>query len=94
MGLFDKFRKKVRDAASEVDSKELSAEEGSEEAIAAISHQKEQIESTTPVAKIQTETFEEDEDDYTSPHTLNQTLVDLYDVLSFSKVVLRAIFAK
>lgn len=64
MGLFDKFRKKVRDAASEVDSEELSAEEGSEEAIAAISHQKEQIESTTPIAKIQTETFEEDEDDW------------------------------
>ena len=39
MGLFDKFRKKVREAASEVDSDSLSAEEGSEEALEALSHQ-------------------------------------------------------
>ena len=39
MGLFDKFRKKVRDAASEVDTDSLSAEEGSDEAIEALSHQ-------------------------------------------------------
>lgn len=36
MGLFDKFRKKVRDAASEVDEESLSAEDGSEEAIQAM----------------------------------------------------------
>ena len=39
MGLFDKFRKKVRKAASEVDSNSLSAEEGSDEALEALSHQ-------------------------------------------------------
>ena len=39
MGLFDKFRKKVRDAASEVDTDSLSAEEGSDEALEALSHQ-------------------------------------------------------
>ncbi len=39
MGLFDKFRKKVRDAASEVDTNSLSAEEGSDEAFEALSHQ-------------------------------------------------------
>ena len=39
MGLFDKFRKKVREAASEVDSDSLSAEEGSDEALEALSHQ-------------------------------------------------------
>ena len=37
MGLFDKFRKKVREAASEVDTDSLLAEEGSNEAIAALS---------------------------------------------------------
>ena len=37
MGLFDKFRNKVREAASEVDSDELSAEEGSEERVNAVS---------------------------------------------------------
>tara|TARA_B100000003_G_scaffold201480_1_gene209593 strand:- start:834 stop:2276 length:1443 start_codon:yes stop_codon:yes gene_type:complete len=39
MGLFDKFRKKVREATSEVDSDSLSAEEGSDEALEALSHQ-------------------------------------------------------
>ena len=39
MGLFDRFRKKVREAASEVDSDSLSAEEGSDEALEALSHQ-------------------------------------------------------
>ena len=43
MGLFDKFRKKVREAASEVDSDSLSAEEGSEEAIEALSHQEQLV---------------------------------------------------
>ena len=32
MGLFDKFRKKVKEAVSEADIESLSAEEGSEEA--------------------------------------------------------------
>lgn len=41
MGLFDKFRKKVREAASEADTDSLSAEEGSEEAIQAITQQQE-----------------------------------------------------
>ena len=41
MGLFDRFRKKVRDAASEVDAETLSAEEGSEEALEAINQHQE-----------------------------------------------------
>ena len=41
MGLFDKFRKKVREAASDADTDSLSAEEGSEEAIQAITQQQE-----------------------------------------------------
>ena len=32
MGLFDKFRMKVREAASEIDTESISAEEGSIEA--------------------------------------------------------------
>ena len=44
MGLFDKFRKKVRDAASVVDANSLSAEEGSDEALAALSQKEESIE--------------------------------------------------
>ena len=45
MGLFDKFRKKVRDAASVVDESTISAEEGTEEAAKALSQQKEFEES-------------------------------------------------
>ena len=45
MGLFDKFRKKVREAASEVDSDELSAEEGSDEALEALSFQEQVIQT-------------------------------------------------
>ena len=41
MGLFDKFRKKVQNAASEVDADSLSAEEGTDEAKEALDqHQK------------------------------------------------------
>ena len=47
MGLFDRFRKKVRDAASEVDAETLSAEEGSEEALEAI-NQHQEIDLATP----------------------------------------------
>ncbi|MBA4695395.1 MAG: signal recognition particle-docking protein FtsY [Candidatus Poseidoniales archaeon] len=45
MGLFDKFRKKVRDAASEINSDDISAEEGSDEATAAINQH---LETTEP----------------------------------------------
>ena len=45
MGLFDKFRKKVRDAASVVDTDSLSAEEGSDEALEALSHQEQLAQS-------------------------------------------------
>ena len=41
MGLFDKFRKKVQIAASEADTESLTAEEGSDEAIEAISQHQE-----------------------------------------------------
>ena len=76
MGLFDKFRKKVRDAASVVDESTISAEEGTEEAAKALSQQKEFEESqqreeetvTTPVEEFSNdseedwEDFENDED--------------------------------
>ena len=39
MGLFDKFRKKVRDAASDIDSESISAEDGTQEAIDALAKQ-------------------------------------------------------
>ncbi|RJV01328.1 MAG: signal recognition particle-docking protein FtsY [Candidatus Poseidoniales archaeon] len=45
LGLFDKFRKKVRDAASEINSDDISAEEGSDEATAAINQH---LETTEP----------------------------------------------
>ncbi len=65
MGLFDKFRKKVRDAASEIDTEAISAEEGSEEALDAISQQNEYIASRThiPAYKTQPGFEEESEDD-------------------------------
>ena len=46
MGLFDKFRKKVRDAASDIDSESISAEDGTQEAIDALAkHGENKIES-------------------------------------------------
>ena len=73
MGLFDKFRKKVREAASEVDSDSLSAEEGSEEALEALSHQEQMAQSEAqeivasrthvPAHKTQPD-FGEEEDDW------------------------------
>ncbi len=47
MGLFDKFRKKVQDAASEADADSLSAEAGTEEALEAI-NQHQEIEIVQP----------------------------------------------
>jgi fused signal recognition particle receptor len=41
MGLFDKFRKRVKDAVSEADMESLSAEEGSEEATKALAQREE-----------------------------------------------------
>ena len=41
MGLFDKFRKKVREAASEIDTESISAEEGSIEANEALDFKQE-----------------------------------------------------
>ncbi|RJU87200.1 MAG: signal recognition particle-docking protein FtsY [Candidatus Poseidoniales archaeon] len=58
MGLFDKFRKKVQDAAAEADTDSLSAEEGSEEALAAIDYQQKSI------SPIQEEPEEEPEEDW------------------------------
>ena len=52
MGLFDKFRKKVRDAASEVDTESLSAEEGSDEALEALSHQEKLAQSESQQKEI------------------------------------------
>ena len=74
MGLFDKFRKKVREAASEVDSDSLSAEEGSDEAFEALSHQeqlnhseaqsKEILAGRTHVPAYNTQPDFEDEEDW------------------------------
>ena len=52
MGLFDKFRKKVRDAASDVDIDSLSAEEGSDEALEALSHQENLVQSESQQTEI------------------------------------------
>ena len=52
MGLFDKFRKKVRDAASVVDTDSLSAEEGSDEALEALSHQEQLAQSESQQKEI------------------------------------------
>ena len=56
MGLFDKFRKKVQDAASEADTDSLSAEADTEEAIEAI---KQHQESITPPIEEQEDEWEE-----------------------------------
>ena len=57
MGLFDKFRKKVRDAASEVDTDSLSAEEGSDEALEALSHQERTVKVSHNKKKYKEHTF-------------------------------------
>ena len=64
MGLFDKFRKKVREAASEVDSDKLSAEEGSNEALEALSKHEEfsRIRTHVPAYKTQPGFDEEEEE--------------------------------
>ncbi len=67
MGLFDKFRKKVREAASDVDTDSLSAEDGSEEAMEALTQQQENLANTTNTPKTTpSDTYEEfdDEDDW------------------------------
>ena len=65
MGLFDKFRKKVREAASEADSDSLSAEEGSDEAQEALSQHEEftRTRTHTPASKTQPD-FEDDEEEW------------------------------
>ena len=87
MGLFDKFRKKVRDAASEVDEESLSAEDGSEEAIQAMNqHQPitqnnpeedweefdEREELELPATKEDDWDDWDDEDNYTLPTKLSR----------------------
>jgi len=62
MGLFDKFRKKVQDAAAEADTDSLSAEEGTEEALAAIDHQQKSISSIQEEPEEDWEEFDEDEE--------------------------------
>ena len=58
MGLFDKFRKKVREAASEVDSDELSAEEGSDEALEALSFQEQVIQTESQLSDTEKSSFD------------------------------------
>ena len=64
MGLFDKFRKKVRDAASEVDTESLSAEAGSEEAINAISQHQKNIQDSNIEEKSTQNLMESSDDDW------------------------------
>ncbi|MEE2984645.1 MAG: signal recognition particle-docking protein FtsY [Candidatus Thermoplasmatota archaeon] len=62
MGLFDKFRKKVRDAASDIDSESISAEDGTQEAIDALAkHGENKIES--PIESGYDDDWEEIDDD-------------------------------
>ena len=62
MGLFDKFRKKVRDAASDVDSESISAEDGTQEAIDALAkHGENKIES--PIESGYDDDWEDIDDD-------------------------------
>ena len=63
MGLFDKFRKKVQKAASEVDTESLSAEEGSKDAEQALSQHEEfsKLRVHTPAYKTQPGFDEDDE---------------------------------
>ena len=62
MGLFDKFRKKVRDAASDIDSDSISAEDGTQEAIDALAkHGENKIE--TPIESGYDDDWEDIDDD-------------------------------
>ena len=62
MGLFDKFRKKVRDAASDIDSDSISAEDGTQEAIDALAkHGENKIES--PIESGYDDDWEDIDDD-------------------------------
>ncbi len=63
MGLFDKFRKKVREAAEEVDTESLSAEEGSEDAEQALSQHEEFSKLRTHVPAYKTQPGFDEEDD-------------------------------
>lgn len=50
MGLFDRFRKRVHEVAEQTDADALSADEGSEEALAALaSAEQPSTEPTTPI---------------------------------------------
>ena len=64
MGLFDKFRKKVREAASEVDSESLSAEEGTDEALQAISQHQKFSDDKNPPEHPQEPIIESEDDDW------------------------------
>ena len=64
MGLFDKFRKKVREAASEVDSESLSAEEGTDEANQAISQHQKFSDDKNPLERSQEFIIESEDDDW------------------------------
>lgn len=63
MGLFDKFRKKVRKAAEEVDTESLSAEEGSKDAQQALSQHEEFSKLRTHVPAYKTQPVFDEEDD-------------------------------
>ena len=70
MGLFDKFRKKVRDAASDIDSESISAEDGTQEAIDALQKHGE-IEIENPMEPEYDDDWEDidDDDDLNLPST-------------------------
>ena len=88
MGLFDKFRKKVRKAASEVDSNSLSAEEGSDEALEALSHQEQLVQAETQhntdvVSTIESETpghtDDDDWEDFDEEEELQQVILNSFE---------------
>jgi len=63
VGLFDKFRKKVRDVTSEIDTEEISAEVGSDDANKALEFKKElDNEQKTDSVEEEWEEFDEDEE--------------------------------
>ena len=75
MGLFDKFRKKVRDAASDIDSESISAEDGTQEAIDALQKHGE-IEIENPMEPEYDDDWEDidDDEDLNLPSTMKNTL--------------------
>ncbi len=88
MGLFDKFRKKVRDAASEIDTEAISAEEGSDEALDAISQQNEYLASRTHVPAYKTQPdFEEESEKKIGKKSMKMKHLNFHKVLMMTGMI-------